>query len=73
MMIFTSSCPSGLCLQAFLLKIYSRQIRSAVSIAPAAAAKRHISLCGCVHNFILAVNLLDRQYNSAISDHPLYF
>ena len=29
----------------------------------AAAAKRHISLCGCVLNFILAVSLFDRQYN----------
>jgi len=28
-------------------------MKSAVSIAPAAAAKRHISLCGCVHNTIL--------------------
>ena len=44
--------------------IYSRQIRSAVSIAPAAAAKRHISLCGCVHHFILVVSLFDRQYKS---------
>ena len=34
--------------------VYSRQMKSAVSIAPAAAAKRHISLCGCVHNFILS-------------------
>ncbi len=29
-------------------------MKSAVSIVPAAAAKRHISLCGCVHNFILS-------------------
>ena len=42
--------------------LYSRQIKSAVSIAPAAAAKRHISLCGCVHNFILSVSLFNRQY-----------
>ena len=33
-----------------LKKLYSRQLKSAVSIAPAAAAKRHISLCGCAHN-----------------------
>jgi len=45
---------------------YSRQIRSAVSIAPAAAAKQHISLCGCVHHFILVVSLFDRQYISIL-------
>jgi len=33
-----------------------------VSIAPAAAAKRYISLCGCVHHLILAISLFDRQY-----------
>ena len=38
-------------------------MKSAVSIAPAVAAKRHISLCGCVHNLILVVTLFDRQYN----------
>ena len=32
----------------------------------AAAAKRHISLCGCVHHFILAVSLFDRQYTILI-------
>jgi hypothetical protein len=43
-------------------ELYSRQIKSAVSIAPTAAVKRHISLCGCVHHIILAVSLFDRQY-----------
>jgi len=42
--------------------VYSRQMKSVVSIAPAAAAKRHISLCGCVHNFILSGQFFDRQY-----------
>ncbi len=42
--------------------LYSRQMKSAVSIAPAAATKWHISLCGCAHHIILAVSLFDRQY-----------
>ena len=47
--------------------LYSRQMKSAVSIAPTAAAKRHISLCGCVHHIILAVNFFDRQYKTSVS------
>ena len=30
------------------------------------AATRHISLCGRVHNVILAVVIFDRQYNSFV-------
>ncbi len=44
-------------------------MKPAVSIAPVAAAKRHISLCGCVHNFIWAVSLFDRQYNPILLHH----
>lgn len=38
---------------------------------------RHISLCGCVHNFIWAVSFFDRPYNCLIQkEHKfrsLYF
>ncbi len=35
------------------MKLYSRLMKSAVSIASAAAAKRHTSLCGCAHHIML--------------------
>ena len=31
-----------------------------------AAAKRHISLCGCMYNFILAASLFDCQYDNTL-------
>ena len=42
-------------IQRVKLLLYSRQIKSAVSIALSASAKRHISLCGYVHYIILTV------------------
>ena len=39
----------------------------------AAAAKRHISLCGCVHHFILVVSLFDRQYRFKKEGFPMKF
>ncbi len=41
-------------------------MKSAVSITPATAAKRHISLCGCAHHVILVYSLLDCQYSGSL-------
>ena len=63
--------------------LYSRPMKSAVSIAPAAAAKRHNSLCGCAHHIILcgrfiwrAVYISNHQFTTfskiKIQTHVLY-
>ena len=44
----------GITASSILVYIYSRQMKSAVSIAPAAATKWHISLCGRAHHIILS-------------------
>ena len=36
--------------EGIIYELYSRPMKSAVSIAPAAAAKRHIALWGCAQH-----------------------